>query len=38
MPIVCPIGDDTGLAGIGIFVDDPGTVQSIMDADPARRG
>lgn len=35
MPIVCPVGDDTDLAGIGIFVDDPGTVEHIMDGDPA---
>jgi hypothetical protein len=35
MPIVCPVGDETGLAGIGIFVDDPVTVRSIMDGDPA---
>lgn len=35
MPIVCPVGDDTGLAGIGIFVDDPDTVASILDGDPA---
>lgn len=35
MPIVCPVGDETGLAGIGIFVDDPDTVRSIMDGDPA---
>ncbi len=34
LPIVCPVGDDTDLAGIGIFVDDPQTVRSIMDADP----
>lgn len=35
MPIVCPVGDQTGLAGIGIFVDDEDTVRSIMDSDPA---
>lgn len=35
MPIVCPVGDGTGLAGVGIFVDDPDTVRSIMDGDPA---
>src|SRR5690349_13724806 len=35
MPIVCPVGDETGLAGVGIFVDDPDTVRSIMDDDPA---
>jgi hypothetical protein len=35
MPIVCPIGDESGLAGVGIFVDDLDTVRSIMDGDPA---
>lgn len=35
MPIVCPVGDDTGLAGVCLFVDDPDTVRSIMDDDPA---
>jgi hypothetical protein len=35
MPIVCPVGDETGLAGVAIFVDDPDTVRSIMDSDPA---
>ena len=35
MPIVCPVGDQTGLAGIAIFVDDADTVRSIMDDDPA---
>jgi hypothetical protein len=37
MPIVCPVGDETGLAGVAIFVDDPDTVRSIMDGDPAVR-
>jgi hypothetical protein len=35
MPVVCPVGDETGLAGVGIFVDDLDTVRSIMDGDPA---
>ena len=35
MPIVCPVGDETGLAGVAIFVDDPDTVRSMMDGDPA---
>jgi hypothetical protein len=35
MPIVFPVGDETGLAGVSIFVDDPDTVRSIMDSDPA---
>ena len=35
MPIVCPVGDETGLAGVAIFVDDADTVRSIMDSDPA---
>ncbi|NMO57842.1 hypothetical protein HH310_42610 [Actinoplanes sp. TBRC 11911] len=37
MPIVCPVGDETGLAGVGIFVDDADTVRSIMENDPAIR-
>ncbi len=35
LPIVLPVGDGTGLAGVGIFVDPPDTVASIMDGDPA---
>ena len=35
MPIVCPVGDETGLAGIGVFVDGPDEVRTIMDGDPA---
>jgi hypothetical protein len=35
MPIVCPVGDETGLSGIAIFIDAPDTVRSIMDGDPA---
>jgi hypothetical protein len=35
MPIVCPVGDGTGLAGVGIFVDGPDEVRKIMDGDPA---
>lgn len=35
MPIVCPVGDETGLAGICIFVDGPDEVRTIMDGDPA---
>jgi hypothetical protein len=35
MPIVCPVGDETGLAGVGIFVDGLDEVRKIMDGDPA---
>ncbi|HVV18425.1 MAG TPA: hypothetical protein VHF06_03260 [Pseudonocardiaceae bacterium] len=35
LPIVCPVGDETGLAGIGIFVDGPDEVRKILDGDPA---
>ncbi|HKT04850.1 MAG TPA: hypothetical protein VJT31_35500 [Rugosimonospora sp.] len=35
LPIVCPVGDDTGLAGVGIFVDGPDEVREILDGDPA---
>jgi hypothetical protein len=34
-PIVCPVGDETGLAGIGVFVGNPDEVRAIMDGDPA---
>jgi hypothetical protein len=36
MPIVCPVvGDETGLAGVGIFMDGPDKVRAILDGDPA---
>jgi hypothetical protein len=35
MPIVCPVRDETDLAGIGIFVDGLDEVRKIMDGDPA---
>lgn len=35
MPIVCPVGDGSGLAGVAIFVDGPDEVRRIMDDDPA---
>jgi hypothetical protein len=35
LAIVCPVGDETGLAGIGIFVDPPEEVRAILDGDPA---
>ncbi|MFB9236311.1 hypothetical protein ACFFWC_12245 [Plantactinospora siamensis] len=35
MPLVFPVGDGTGLAGIGIFVDGPNEVSQILDGDPA---
>ncbi|MBR7827863.1 hypothetical protein KDK95_16205 [Actinospica sp. MGRD01-02] len=37
LAIVCPVGDGTGLAGIGIFVGEPEEVAAIMDGDPAIR-
>jgi hypothetical protein len=35
MPIVCPVGDETDLAGIGIFADGLDEVRKILDGDPA---
>ena len=35
MPIVFPVGDETGLAGVGIFVDGLDEVRKIMEGDPA---
>jgi hypothetical protein len=34
MPIVCPIGDGSGLSGIGVFDASPEEVERIMAADP----
>jgi len=34
LPIVCPVGDDSEWAGIGIFDAAPEEVARIMDADP----
>jgi predicted ester cyclase len=33
--IVCPIGDDSGTTGVGIFAADPGEADRIMRQDPA---
>jgi hypothetical protein len=35
LPIVCPVLDDSGWAGIGIFDTTPDEATRIMDADPA---
>jgi hypothetical protein len=37
MPIVCPIGDGSGVTGIGIFDASPDDVERIMSGDPAVR-
>jgi hypothetical protein len=34
MPIICPIGDGSGVTGIGVFDAPPEDVVRIMDADP----
>jgi len=34
MPIICPIGDGSGVTGIGVFDAGPEEVERIMDADP----
>ena len=34
LPIVCPVGDDSEWAGIGIFPASPEEVTAIMDDDP----
>ena len=34
MPIVCPVPDDSEIAGIGIFTPDMDEVRRIMDDDP----
>jgi hypothetical protein len=35
LSVVCPIADDTPVAGVGIFNTDPAGVQRIMQGDPA---
>lgn len=37
LSIVCPVGDGTGLSGIGIFNVDLQQVREIMDGDPGVR-
>jgi hypothetical protein len=37
LPVVCPIADGSGVAGVGIFAADAGRVAEILDADPAMR-
>jgi hypothetical protein len=35
LPIVCPIADGSGVAGVGVFDAPPDVVERIMSADPA---
>jgi hypothetical protein len=35
LAIVCPVRDDSDLAGIGIFTGSPDEVSGVMDEDPA---
>jgi hypothetical protein len=37
MPVVCPIGDGSGITGIGIFDATPDDVERIMSNDPGVR-
>lgn len=37
LPVVCPIADGSGVAGVGIFSGDESAVTGILDADPAIR-
>ena len=37
LAVVLPVGDDSGLAGIGVFTTDPETTRTIMDDDPGVR-
>jgi len=34
MPIVCPVADNSGVTGVGIFDADPAEVEKIMAGDP----
>jgi hypothetical protein len=35
LAVVCPIRDDSAVAGIGIFTGEPDEVRELMDGDPA---
>ena len=35
LPVVCPVRDETDMAGIGIFTGTPEEVRAILDQDPA---
>ena len=35
LSVVCPVRDDSNIAGIGIFTTDPQETRKIMDGDPA---
>jgi hypothetical protein len=37
LPVVCPIADGSGVAGVGIFAADEMKVREILDGDPAMR-
>ena len=37
LAVVLPVGDDSDLAGIGVFTTDPEATRSIMDDDPGVR-
>ncbi|HEY3073500.1 MAG TPA: hypothetical protein VGJ46_11865 [Candidatus Limnocylindrales bacterium] len=37
LPVVCPIADGSGVAGVGIFAADETAVAEILDGDPAIR-
>jgi hypothetical protein len=35
LPVVCPIGDGSGVTGVGVFRADEDAVRAILDNDPA---
>ena len=35
LPVVCPVGDDTGLAGVGIFTGGIDEIHALLAEDPA---
>ncbi|HET7263812.1 MAG TPA: hypothetical protein VFL28_04030 [bacterium] len=37
LPIVCPVGDESGVAGIGIFTTNAEETRKIVDGDPGVR-
>ena len=38
LPVVCPVRDDTEMAGVGIFTTDIDETRKILDGDPAIQG
>ncbi len=35
LAVVCPVSDETDMAGIGVFTTSPDEVRAVLDQDPA---